>query len=116
VVAGWSVAGRAGELRWCGEMEKDRLEATGAAQMPSVTVNGTEFYYEIRGTGPPVLLIMGATGMAAILTRSPACWLMSSWSSPMTGVAMGAAGWFRSSGTGLLASMGTLLFPARPAR
>jgi pimeloyl-ACP methyl ester carboxylesterase len=30
--------------------------------MPSVIVNGTELYYEIRGTGPPVLLIMGATG------------------------------------------------------
>jgi pimeloyl-ACP methyl ester carboxylesterase len=30
--------------------------------MPRVTVNGTELYYEIRGTGPPVLLIMGATG------------------------------------------------------
>jgi pimeloyl-ACP methyl ester carboxylesterase len=30
--------------------------------MPSVNVNGTELYYEIRGAGPPVLLIMGATG------------------------------------------------------
>jgi pimeloyl-ACP methyl ester carboxylesterase len=30
--------------------------------MPKVTVNGTELYYEIRGAGPPVLLIMGATG------------------------------------------------------
>lgn len=30
--------------------------------MPSVAVNGTELCYEIRGTGPPVLLIMGATG------------------------------------------------------
>jgi pimeloyl-ACP methyl ester carboxylesterase len=30
--------------------------------MPRVSVNGTELYYEIRGTGPPVLLIMGATG------------------------------------------------------
>ena len=30
--------------------------------MPSVIVNGTELYYEIRGTGPPVLLIMGSTG------------------------------------------------------
>lgn len=34
----------------------------GAAKMPIVTVNGTELYYEIRGTGPPVLLIMGSTG------------------------------------------------------
>jgi pimeloyl-ACP methyl ester carboxylesterase len=30
--------------------------------MPTVTVNGTELYYELRGTGPAVLLIMGATG------------------------------------------------------
>ena len=30
--------------------------------MPRVTVNGTELYYEIRGAGPAVLLIMGATG------------------------------------------------------
>jgi pimeloyl-ACP methyl ester carboxylesterase len=30
--------------------------------MPKVTVNGTELYYEIRGAGPPVLLIMGSTG------------------------------------------------------
>jgi pimeloyl-ACP methyl ester carboxylesterase len=30
--------------------------------MPTVTVNGAELYYEIRGAGPPVLLIMGATG------------------------------------------------------
>ena len=30
--------------------------------MPSVIVNGAELYYEIRGTGPPVLLIMGSTG------------------------------------------------------
>jgi pimeloyl-ACP methyl ester carboxylesterase len=30
--------------------------------MPKVTVNGTELHHEVRGTGPPVLLIMGATG------------------------------------------------------
>lgn len=30
--------------------------------MPSVTVNGAELYHEVRGTGPPLLLIMGATG------------------------------------------------------
>ena len=30
--------------------------------MPKVAVNGTELYHEVRGTGPPVLLIMGATG------------------------------------------------------
>ena len=33
--------------------------------MPTVTVSGTELYYEIRGTGPPVLLIMGSTGDGA---------------------------------------------------
>ncbi|HEY1317431.1 MAG TPA: alpha/beta hydrolase [Gaiella sp.] len=30
--------------------------------MPTVTVNGAELYYEVRGTGPAVLLIMGSTG------------------------------------------------------
>ena len=30
--------------------------------MPRVTVDAAELYYEIRGAGPPVLLIMGATG------------------------------------------------------
>jgi pimeloyl-ACP methyl ester carboxylesterase len=30
--------------------------------MPRVIVNGTELYHEIRGTGAPLLLIMGATG------------------------------------------------------
>jgi pimeloyl-ACP methyl ester carboxylesterase len=30
--------------------------------MPSVIVNGAELYHEVRGNGPPVLLIMGATG------------------------------------------------------
>ena len=27
-----------------------------------MTANETELYYEVRGTGPPFLLIMGATG------------------------------------------------------
>lgn len=30
--------------------------------MPQSTVNGTELHYEVRGEGPPVLLIMGFTG------------------------------------------------------
>ena len=30
--------------------------------MPRTSVNGTELYYEIRGTGSPVLLIMGGSG------------------------------------------------------
>jgi pimeloyl-ACP methyl ester carboxylesterase len=32
--------------------------------MPRLRANGTELYYEVRGTGPTVLLIMGATGDA----------------------------------------------------
>src|SRR3954454_46211 len=32
--------------------------------MPRTSVNGTELYYEIRGTGAPLLLIMGASGDA----------------------------------------------------
>jgi len=30
--------------------------------MPRVTVNGAELYYEVRGSGPPLVLIMGGTG------------------------------------------------------
>ena len=30
--------------------------------MPRLSVNGTELHHEIHGTGPPILLIMGATG------------------------------------------------------
>jgi pimeloyl-ACP methyl ester carboxylesterase len=30
--------------------------------MPMVSVNRAELYHEVRGSGPPVLLIMGATG------------------------------------------------------
>jgi pimeloyl-ACP methyl ester carboxylesterase len=30
--------------------------------MPTLTVNGIKLYHEVRGEGPPVLLIMGATG------------------------------------------------------
>jgi pimeloyl-ACP methyl ester carboxylesterase len=32
--------------------------------MPQLEVNGAELYYEVRGGGPPVLLIMGFTGDA----------------------------------------------------
>ncbi len=32
--------------------------------MPRLEVNGAELYYEVRGGGPPVLLIMGFTGDA----------------------------------------------------
>jgi pimeloyl-ACP methyl ester carboxylesterase len=31
--------------------------------MPSVAVNGAELHYELRGKGPSVLLVMGATGV-----------------------------------------------------
>jgi hypothetical protein len=30
--------------------------------MPLTTANGVDLYYEVRGSGPPVLLIMGSTG------------------------------------------------------
>ncbi len=30
--------------------------------MPMATVNGAELYHEVRGDGPPVLLVTGATG------------------------------------------------------
>jgi pimeloyl-ACP methyl ester carboxylesterase len=32
--------------------------------MPMLAIAGTELYYELRGKGPPVLFIMGATGDA----------------------------------------------------
>jgi pimeloyl-ACP methyl ester carboxylesterase len=57
-----SPGSRALALMRC-EGEDAPLEADGrAAAIPIVTVNGTVLYYEIRGAGPPVLLIMGATG------------------------------------------------------
>ncbi|WP_048584253.1 alpha/beta fold hydrolase [Streptomyces viridochromogenes] len=37
--------------------------------MPSVAVNGTDIYYELRGTGPSVLLIAGAGGDAGNFDR-----------------------------------------------
>ena len=30
--------------------------------MSTVTANGTELYYEVRGSGPTLLCIMGASG------------------------------------------------------
>jgi pimeloyl-ACP methyl ester carboxylesterase len=40
--------------------------------MLTATVNGAELYFEVRGMGPPVLLIMGATGDGGRNGRSPA--------------------------------------------
>jgi pimeloyl-ACP methyl ester carboxylesterase len=37
--------------------------------MPTVYVNGSELYYERRGAGPPLLLIMGATGDGGVFDR-----------------------------------------------
>jgi pimeloyl-ACP methyl ester carboxylesterase len=37
--------------------------------MPTRAVNGTELHYERRGEGPPVLFIMGATGLGAHFER-----------------------------------------------
>jgi pimeloyl-ACP methyl ester carboxylesterase len=37
--------------------------------MPTVDVNGSELYYELRGAGPPLLLIMGATGDGGVFDR-----------------------------------------------
>jgi pimeloyl-ACP methyl ester carboxylesterase len=37
--------------------------------MSTVEVNGTELYYELRGMGPPLLLIMGATGDGGVFER-----------------------------------------------
>lgn len=37
--------------------------------MPTVHVNGTELHHEIRGAGPPLLLIMGASGDGGVFDR-----------------------------------------------
>ena len=34
--------------------------------MPITAANGTDLYYEVRGSGPPLLLIMGATGQGGV--------------------------------------------------
>ena len=34
--------------------------------MPITAANGTDLYYELRGSGPPLLLIMGATGQGGV--------------------------------------------------
>jgi hypothetical protein len=34
--------------------------------MPFQVANQTELYYEVRGDGPPVLLIMGASGCGGV--------------------------------------------------
>ncbi len=34
--------------------------------MPAIDVNGTVLYCEVRGSGPPLLLIMGATGESGV--------------------------------------------------
>ena len=39
-------------------------DKTSGVLMATVRANGTELYYEVRGRGPAVLLIMGATGDA----------------------------------------------------
>ena len=35
------------------------------ATTPTLTVNAVELHHEVRGTGPPVLFVMGATGIGA---------------------------------------------------
>src|SRR5262245_8028667 len=41
-----------------------RAPRAGGAAMSTVAVAPVELYYEVRGTGPPLMLIMGATGDA----------------------------------------------------
>lgn len=37
--------------------------------MPTINVNGASLYYELRGGGPPVLFIAGATGDGGVFTE-----------------------------------------------
>ena len=47
----------------CSEKGRIPSEAElGLPGMPIVTTNGAPLYHQVRGTGPPVLFIMGATG------------------------------------------------------
>ena len=41
--------------------------------MPLHKANDAELYYELRGDGPPLLLMMGAAGMGAFLSGSRSC-------------------------------------------
>jgi pimeloyl-ACP methyl ester carboxylesterase len=42
--------------------------------MPAIKTNGIELYYEERGTGEPVLLIMGITAPGAVWEKHAECW------------------------------------------
>ena len=46
--------------------------------MPRAAANEADLYYEVRGTGPAVLLIMGATGDGGHLISWPIFWPTSS--------------------------------------
>jgi pimeloyl-ACP methyl ester carboxylesterase len=46
------------------DAEKPLKHEAWVGVMPTITVNGAELYHEVRGDGPPVLLIMGMTGDA----------------------------------------------------
>ena len=59
--------------------------------MALLAVNGAELYHEVRGSGPPVLLIMGFTGDGGHFESWPSCSPTSSPSSPTTGAETGAA-------------------------
>ena len=37
--------------------------------MAAISVNGAELYHEVRGDGPPLLLIMGASGYGGVFAR-----------------------------------------------
>ena len=39
--------------------------------MPVVWANGVQLYYELRGAGVPLLLIMGASGCGGVFDSSP---------------------------------------------
>src|SRR4051794_27536748 len=59
-------SGSLGSARWracaCAATARTFHGPARRVAMPSVMVNGAELYHEVRGTGPPVLLMMGATG------------------------------------------------------
>src|SRR6201999_4520028 len=42
-----------------------RLSRRGGAGMPKASIDGIEIYYEVHGSGPPVLLVAGLGGEGA---------------------------------------------------
>src|SRR5690348_151521 len=63
----WSFGERAASQ--CRYARACRTPVVGTGFMPLQVANETELYYEVRGHGPPLLLIMGASGCGDVFGR-----------------------------------------------